>query len=84
MATTIQFSGNIKVERYATINGERHEVECSSGDLCITKLRSLESLFDIMKSELIQREIIDVDHMGNYYWKENGAYLMADEDYLDD
>lgn len=83
MATTIQVVENIRVGRYIDIGGQRCEVEAISFTPAITEKASHEALLEVMKSELLNLKIIDIDQGGQYYWKESGEHLVPDTEYQD-
>ncbi|MGR5365929.1 hypothetical protein [Photobacterium damselae] len=84
MATTIQLVENLTVGKFVEVDGMRCEVEAVSFSQSITESAAQEELLDVMKAELLKRNIIDCDQSGIYFWVESGENLIPDQDYGDD
>ena len=82
MATTIQVAEDLLLTKYIDIGGKRCEVEAFSFSGAITEKACLESLFQVMSDEMIDRGIV-FNKDGQYFWSEDGSPLIGDEDYED-
>ena len=82
MATTIQVADDLILAKYIDIGGKRCEIESFSFSRAITEKACLESLYQVMSDEMIDRGII-FKKDGQYFWSEDGLPLIGDEDYED-
>ncbi len=83
MATTIQVVDNLSVGRYIEIGGQRCEVEAVSFSQAITNGQANEAMMNAMANELIELKVIRKGEDGQYYFCEDGAPLVEDEDFED-
>ncbi|WJT09266.1 hypothetical protein [Vibrio harveyi] len=84
MATTIQITEDIEVGRFIDIAGQRCEVEAISFSPAITEKNAQEEVLKSLTERLLEEQVIEVDHMGQLFWKESGTPVVSDEPWDDE